>query len=358
VVTTASDELKTGAEAALTEIGADTSSLSFLGAQPTPHYGLYVYSFEDGQAVTVAVRQLDEGTLAFIATGEFGVLYSLPEQVWLGVDGYSAMPLEEYLEFRPPPIPSTVADIENLSAIAFYSDKTKLVGRLTLPKGEGSFPAIVYTGSGSGPTIRGEFNPYSSVAAGIAVFSYDKRGAGDSEGILIPPGFNFGEWRLGQLADDALAAVDFMMALEEINPDQIGLMGTSQAGWTIPLAASRSVAGPTVSLGEEAYWSEIAGDANTISGSKREQLTEQMTAYDGGRGFDPRQPIAAMTIPRLWIWGDRDGSVPARESKAVLEGIIDAYDKDFTILYYPNAGHDVSVPTSEVIDWILAHVEG
>jgi hypothetical protein len=95
-----------------------------------------------------------------------------------------------------------------------------------------------------------------------------------------------------------------------------------------------------------------------ISESKREQLTEQMAAYDGGRGFDPRQSIAAMSIPGLWIWGDRDGSVPARESRRVLEGIIQAYDKDFSILYYPNAGHDVSVPTSEVIEWILTHLGG
>lgn len=366
VVTTESDELEAGAETALKEIGIDTSASSLSGTVPTPHYDLYVYSFEGEQAVMVAVRRLGEGTLTFIATGEFGVLYSLPEHLWLSVDGYSAMPLAEYLEFRPPPMPSTAADIENLNTIAFYSGRTKLVGRLTLPEGEGPFPAIVYTGSGSGPTYRGEFSHYSYVTAGIVVFSYDKRGAGESEGILIPAGFNFGEWRLGQLADDALAAVNFLQGLEEINPDQIGLMGTSQAGWTIPLAASRSdavaysviVSGPTVSLGEEAYWSEIAGDFNMISESKREQLTEQMAAYDGGRGFDPRQSIAAMTIPGLWIWGDRDGSVPTRESKAVLEGIIESYDKDFSILYYPNAGHDVRVPTSEVIDWILNHLEG
>ena len=85
------------------------------------------------------------------------------------------------------------------------------------------------------------------------------------------------------------------------------LMGTSQHGWTIPLAASRSdavaytviVSGATVSLGEEAYWSEIAGDAMTLSISQRDQLTEQMAAYDGERGFDPRPSIEAMTIPGL-----------------------------------------------------------
>jgi hypothetical protein len=59
----------------------------------------------------------------------------------------------------------------------------------------------------------------------------------------------------------------------------------------------------------------------------------------------------------LWIWGDRDGSIPARECKAILESIIEEYDKDFTILYDPEAGHEVTENRSEVVDWIYAHLE-
>ena len=64
-----------------------------------------------------------------------------------------------------------------------------------------------------------------------------------------------------------------------------------------------------------------------------------------------------MSIPGLWIWGDQDGWVPARESRAILKSIIEGYDKDFSILYYPDIGHDLSAPMSEVVDWIYTHLE-
>jgi hypothetical protein len=110
-------------------------------------------------------------------------------------------------------------------------------------------------------------------------------------------------------------------------------------------------------MGEEDYWSEIAGDGGTITLSKREELTDQMAAYNGPRGFDPRPYIEAMFIPGLWILGDRDGSIPARESKAILDSIIEEYDKEFTIFYYPERGHGLVAPPCEVADWILAHLE-
>ena len=56
-----------------------------------------------------------------------------------------------------------------------------------------------------------------------------------------------------------------------------------------------------------------------------------------------------MSIPGLWISGDRDGWVPARESRAILKSIIEEYDKDFSILCYPDVRHDLSAPMSEVI---------
>ena len=40
----------------------------------------------------------------------------------------------------------------------------------------------------------------------------------------------------------------------------------------------------------------------------------------------------------------------ARESKTILESIIEEYDKDFSILYYPNAGHAVVATPSEVAE--------
>ena len=366
VVAIESGELEAGVQAALTEIGVDTQALSPVDSGYFEPWNLYLYLFEDGQSGGIAAQVLDDVTVAIIVTAESSVLSPAPAQFWATIEGFATLPLAEYLEFLPPPAPTTAKDIEDLSTIEFYSGRTRLVGQLVLPEGEGPFPAIVYTGGGSGRTTRSQYYLDHLRDAGLAIFSYDKRGAGDSEGWFVEVGIETGgEWRLVQLADDALAAVAFLQGLEEIHTDQIGLMGVSQNGWTIPLAAARSdavaftviVAGPTVSLGEEVYWSKLSGGASTVSESKREGLAEQLAAFDGLRSFDPRPHIEAMSIPGLWIWGDLDGSIPARESKAILESIIEQYDKDFTILYYPDAGHGVSADRPEVDEWVLAQVE-
>jgi pimeloyl-ACP methyl ester carboxylesterase len=227
-------------------------------------------------------------------------------------------------------------------------------------------------GGGSGHITRHDVGDVDEhlLAAGIAVFRYDKRGVGDSEGLFIEIadlGNQTSEWRLPQLAGDALAAVAFLQNLEEIRPDQIGLMGGSQNGWTIPLAASQSgapafaviVSGATVSVGEEGLYSELTEDVDPLPDDEnlRAELSAKLAGFDGVRGFDPRDALEAMSIPGLWILGDRDGSMPARESRAILENIIAEYDKDFTILYLPDAGHRLDVPMDETVEWITGQIE-
>jgi dienelactone hydrolase len=370
VVIAETEDLEEGTNEALQKIGVEPSELSLLSDDSTeelPGWSVFLYSLEDEQGIALAAQVMDGETVAFIATGEVNVLTSegVSSRVVYSINNLALIPLNDYLECDQDPPPTSVEAIEYPGYIEFCSGRTKLVGRLTLPEGEGPFPAIVYTGPGSGLTSRFDYNPYYLPHAGFAIFSYDKRGAGDSEGVFVEAGLGTGEWRLPQLADDALAAVAFLQGLEEINPNQIGLAGWSQNGWTIPVAASKSDAvafvlinaGPTVSMGEELFWSELSGGRDPISASMREELSEQLAAYDGPRGFDPRPYIEAMSIPGLWILGDKDGSIPARESKAILESIIEEYDKDFSIFYYPDAGHGVAVPTSKVADWIYAHLE-
>lgn len=263
VVTVESEDLDAVAKAALAQIGLDPSALSQPAIVPLSRWTAYLYELDSGRGVTLVAQRLGGATIAVVFSGESSVttaplaevflptldrlapgdllmvqMSRNPAEVFLTLDGLALMPLADYLEFQPPPAPSTVEDIESLNTIEFYSGRTKLVGRLTLPEGGGPFPAIVYTGWGSGKTTRRQFNPNYMRRAGLAVFSYDKRGGGDSEGVFVEAGLYTGEWRLPQLADDALAAVAFLQGLEEINPDQIGLMGESQNGWTIPLAAA------------------------------------------------------------------------------------------------------------------------
>ncbi|MDQ6785833.1 MAG: alpha/beta fold hydrolase [Acidobacteriota bacterium] len=120
-------------------------------------------------------------------------------------------------------------------------DNVKLAGTLTLPRGEGKFPAVVLiTGSGSqdrDETILGH-RPFLVLAdyltrRGIAVLRVDDRGVGGSDlGSRSATTENY--------VGDVLAGVGFLKSRREINSKQIGLIGHSEGGIIAPMAAVSS----------------------------------------------------------------------------------------------------------------------
>jgi alpha/beta superfamily hydrolase len=68
---------------------------------------------------------------------------------------------------------------------------------------------------------------------GIATLIYDKRGVGASTGKWAEAGFD-------DLAGDALAGLGYLQSRGDIRPRQIGLWGSSQAGWVMAKATSLS----------------------------------------------------------------------------------------------------------------------
>lgn len=108
-----------------------------------------------------------------------------------------------------------------------------LSGTLTLPEGDGPFPAIVLV-SGSGPQDRDEtitgtaMKPFALLAegitpAGVAVLRYDDRGTGESTG-------DFNSAVTADFAADAAAALAYLATRDDIAPDQIGVFGHSEGG--------------------------------------------------------------------------------------------------------------------------------
>ncbi len=133
-----------------------------------------------------------------------------------------------------------------------------LAGTLTLPEGDGPFPALILI-SGSGSQDRdeslapiAEIKPFALIAdyltrQGIAVLRYDDRGVGGSGGD--PTTANSAD-----LATDSEAALDYLLTRPEIDPAKVGLLGHSEGGLIAPMIAARradvayvvSLAGPTV----------------------------------------------------------------------------------------------------------------
>ncbi len=120
-------------------------------------------------------------------------------------------------------------------------DNVKLAGTLTLPRGEGKFPAVVLiTGSGAqdrDSTVLGH-RPFLVLAdyltrKGIAVLRVDDRGIGGSDlGSPFATTENY--------AGDVLAGVEYLKSRKEINSEKIGLIGHSEGGVIAPIAAVRS----------------------------------------------------------------------------------------------------------------------
>jgi uncharacterized protein len=242
-----------------------------------------------------------------------------------------------------PSAPSASATIDT-----FPSGDVRLAYRLDQPSGPGPFPAIVM-GHGSGLATRHQLTSVAQrlVTAGFAVLRYDKRGVGDSGGVYEVAGNVANSERVFPiLAGDMLAGVEFLKTRPDVDPTRIGLFGVSQAGWIIPLAASRSsdvrfmilVVGPTVSVGVENYYSSLVEVALTTS---LEDAYARSRAYSGPHGFDPRPTLESLSTPGLWLLGGADRSIPTPLTVEVLQSLQDS-GHPYRWIVYPGADHDLA----------------
>ncbi|WP_020397975.1 alpha/beta hydrolase family protein [Kordiimonas gwangyangensis] len=133
------------------------------------------------------------------------------------------------------PFPYRSVDVSMPNAAA---KGVTLSGTLTLPEGDGPFPAAILI-SGSGPQDRDEtllgHKPFAVLAdyltrQGIAVLRYDDRGFGRSTG-------DYGTSTSADFATDANAAFAFLAAREDIKAGAIGFIGHSEGGLVAPIAA-------------------------------------------------------------------------------------------------------------------------
>ena len=91
-----------------------------------------------------------------------------------------------------------------------------------------------------------------------------------------------------------------------------------------------------------------AGEENYHSGlTKRTSIPEadrMLEKWTGDRGFDPRPVLAESSVPMLWIFADRDRSVPTAASVAALKKVIADGNESHTIHVIPNCDHNYQNP--------------
>ena len=246
-------------------------------------------------------------------------------------------------------------------ALTLKSRDAQLAATLHLPQGRGPSPAAVLVhGSGrrSGAEMAANLG-YPLLSRGVAVLAYDKRGVGGSTGEYTSIGPANSERMFDLLAADALAGVEALATRPEIDTTRIGIVGVSQAGWIVPLAASRServafvvlLSGPAVTVGEEIAYSRLAGeDPGSRQGLSDAEIAREFAAFTGPHGFDPATSIAAMRAPSLWILGERDRSLPVPQTLANLERIKRMFERPITIHVIEGANHGLRRPNGEQPD--------
>lgn len=226
--------------------------------------------------------------------------------------------------------------------ITSLSGDATLATEILTPVGTGPYPAIVVV-HGAGTALRQDLEAESRyhIALGFASARYDKRGVGQSTGEFTPVTPENSEAVFGVLADDVLAIVQYLKTRPEIDANRIGLLGASQAGWIMPLAASRS--------SDVAFMAGVSGAASTVgladfyasiaSGKTEQEIADELANFTGTHGFDPVPSLESLTIPGLWVYGGQDLRNPTVNDMEILERITTDLNKDFTICLFPRANH-------------------
>lgn len=277
------------------------------------------------------------------------------------------------------------AYIEEHENVRFSSGGIELAGTLIRPATDGPHPAIILV-HGSGPANRESVLPFARllVRHGIAVLGYDKRGVGGSTGDWNTASFE-------DLAGDVVAAFEYLKTRGDIDSGQIGLLGVSQAGWIMPLAAVRakdiafliSISGAGVpaaettidharnemSVGSMPSWAV----ERTIRIMKLQyryaQTGEEWDEYISARGtlfalmlpaetfpatpdhpywqlirrlyfYDPAPTLRKLQTPTLALFGELDNNIMAQKNKAAWEAALSAGgNPDYTLRILPKANH-------------------
>jgi uncharacterized protein len=251
----------------------------------------------------------------------------------------------------------------------------ELPGTLTLPVGDGPFPAVVLV-HGSGPEDRDETigpnKPFKDLAwglatQGIAVLRYDKRTLVYGQKMKDMAGLTVKE----ETIDDALAAVALLHNTDKIDPARVFLAGHSLGGYLAPRIAAQTsdlagiilLAGPARPLdvlmveqvkyllslksgltdADKAQLKAIEADAEALQNLTAS--TDPSKTYLGIpaaywldlKQYDPVAVAQTLTLPMLILQGERDYQVTMTDFKLWQDGL--AGHDNVTFISFPSLNH-------------------
>lgn len=223
----------------------------------------------------------------------------------------------------------------------------------------GYLPGIVIV-HGSGQTDRRitRYYTFRAFEMGFAVLAFDKRGVGESTGEYKLFDVKSSEATFNELSNDVAHSVRWLAQQPGIDVNRIGLFGGSQAGWIMPLAASKEPLvkfiiageGPVVTAGEEQRHGVVGGDGSRKWSAKNVQKADDaLNNYTGNPGFDPMPILEKLNVPTLWIFGKHDDVIPVNASIDRLENLIQNGKTNNYIHIFPFGNHNFM--NTETDEW-------
>jgi uncharacterized protein len=252
--------------------------------------------------------------------------------------------------------------------VKFESQGVTLAGSILTPKK--TFAAVVIV-HGSDPVKRELEFAKRLTKEGIAVLTYDKRGVGESGGVYVGPSVgtnNIDTTNLNLLSHDANAAVNTFRTYLKDKKTPIGLVGFSQAGWIIPITASKNpqiefmvlFSCPTITTLEQLRFQFYTNGNNDFWETHSEADAREHIKNDADRyqftATDPKNSLNKLPIPGLWLFGEKDIQIPV---KICIEQLntLKVQGKPFEYTLFSNLGHNTSsdndtAPVDISIEWI------
>jgi len=252
--------------------------------------------------------------------------------------------------------------------VRFESQGATLAGSILTPKK--TFAAVVIV-HGSDPVKREMDFAIRLAKEGIAVLTYDKRGVGESGGVYVGPSVgtnNIDTTNLNLLSHDASSAVNTFRTYLKDKKIPIGLVGFSQAGWIIPIAASKNpqiefmvlFSCPTITTLEQLRFQFYTNGNNNFWENHTESDSREHTKNDPDRyqfvATDPKIYLNTLSIPGLWLFGEKDIQIPVKLCMEQLN-TLKAQGKPFEYTLFSKLGHNTafdndSIPVDISIQWI------
>ena len=286
--------------------------------------------------------------------------------------------------------------------------RLNLAGTLTMPPGQGPFPAVVLVSDLGAQDRDGTSNDYRLLGAladyltrrGIAVLRYDDRGVGKSGGSTSTA-------TTAMLVNDVQAAINFLRARLEINIAHIGVIGHGEganvalltAGKPLPPAFVVSMAGYGLTGQQTLLQQQVTqlraqklGPASVQAAYERQRtmydiirhtnpsqalaivsniLRQDQPSLDAKAAqeeaaqlltpwrhsflsFDPIESLDQVHCPVLLLSGTADDEAPAEQHLNALEKELKSVNRFVTVKRLPGVNHLFQPPTTE---WTLMNGE-